>query len=105
MSLRTVPVSRCLDKKLLVFGYEIPDLLVVFFLLAILNFLFGQTSAKLFLVWLPTVALALVIRIGKRGKPDNYLVHFIRFHLRPRYFSAFTDPTILTSPPRLKRRK
>jgi hypothetical protein len=103
MSLRTAPVSKCLDKKLLIAGYEIPDLLAIFSLLSVLNFLFGQTQMKLALVWLPSLALAALIRIGKRGKPDNFLLHWVRFRLRPRYLSAFADPAIFTPPPKLRR--
>jgi hypothetical protein len=99
MELRSVSVSKCLDKKLLIFGYEVPDLLAIFFLLSILNFLFGQTTLKLFLVWLPVVALAVTLRVGKRGKPDNYLIHWFRFRIRPKYLSAFPEPTDSTSPP------
>ena len=42
--MRTVPVSKCLDKKLILFGYEVPDVLAIFLTLSILNFLFGQTG-------------------------------------------------------------
>lgn len=101
MGLKATPVSRCLDKKLLVFGYEVPDLLAVFFLLAILNFVFGQTSYRISMVWGPAAALAVVIRLGKRGKPDNYLVHLAKFKIKPRYLSAFSDPSKQIPPPKL----
>ena len=93
MSLRTVPVSRCLDKKLQIAGFEIPDLLAVFFLLSVLNFMFGKTEQKLLLIWLPSIVLAGVLRVSKRGKPDNYLVHFMRFHVRARSLFAFHEPS------------
>lgn len=102
MNLRTEPVSKCLEKKLLFLGFEVPDILAIFFLLSILNFLFGRTGAKLFLVWLPVVTLAITLRIGKRGKPDNYLVHLARFHTRPKYFSAFLSPEV-PRPPKVRR--
>jgi len=99
MALKTTSVSRCLDKKLLIAGYEIPDLLAIFFLLSLLNFLFGRTEMKLVLVWLPTLALATVLRIGKRDKPDNYLIHLARFQLRRKNLFAFNEPTEWPSPP------
>ena len=102
MSLKTTPVSRCLDKKLQISGYEIPDLLAIFFLLSILNFLFGRTDMKLALVWLPTISLATVLRIGKRGKPDNYLIHLVRYHLRKRNLFAFNEPSNWTTPPNIR---
>ena len=103
MELRTEPVSKCLEKKLLFLGFEIPDVLAIFFLLSVLNFLFGSAGAKLFLVWLPTLALAITLRIGKRGKPENYLVHLAKFHAKPKYYSAFLMPEI-PRPPRLRKR-
>jgi hypothetical protein len=101
--MRTVPVSKCLDKKLVMFGFEVIDLLAVFLTLSILNFLFGQTSLKVFLVWLPSLALALVLRYGKRGKPDKYLIHWLRFQIKPGTYSAFLDPSVNMPAPHLRR--
>jgi len=100
MEIRCTPVSQCLDKKLLVFGFEVPDLLAIFFCLACLNFIIRAPHLKLPLVWLPCLILAGILRLGKQGKPDNYLLHLVQFHFRPKYLSAFEDPSILTPPPR-----
>lgn len=105
MPLRSEPVSQCLEKKLLILGFEVPDVLAIFLLLSILNFLFGQTQSKLLLVWLPVVAIAIALRIGKRGKPDNYLIHLAQHHAKPKYYSAFIDSKEIPSPPHLKRKK
>ncbi len=102
MPLTATHVSKCLDKKLLIFGYEIPDLLVIFLTMSILNFIFGQSSFKLFLIWIPTGFLAAILRFGKRGKPDNYLVHWIRFQFRPGTLSAFPSPNQWKTPPNFK---
>lgn len=91
MSLKATPVSQCLDKKLQVMGYEIPDLLFIFSLLSVLNFLFGTSNLKLLTVWLPTLAIAIIIRIGKRGKPDNHLIHLFRFYFKPKTLCAFSE--------------
>lgn len=99
MHLKSTPVSRCLEKKLLFFGYELPDVVVIFLLLAGLNLAFGRTDHKLVLVWLPAIALAVTLRIAKRGKPDNFLIHWVRFQLRPRVLSAFPEPTVRFNPP------
>ena len=93
MSIRRTPVSRCLDKKLLLFGYEVFDLLAVFMLLAILNILFGGTRFELIICWLPPVVLAIFLKIFKKGKPDGYLLHFLRFQIKPKKLSAFSEPT------------
>jgi hypothetical protein len=91
---RNVPVSKCLDKKLVLMGYEIADVLAIFLTLSVLNFVFGQGPLEVALVWLPTVLLAIVLRVGKRGKPDKYLIHWMRYQFQPGVFSAFDDPSV-----------
>jgi hypothetical protein len=102
MSLHTTPVSRCLDKKLVLFGFEIPDLLAIFFVLSVLNYLLGWTGHRFFFVWCPSIALALTLRLGKRGKPENYLIHWLKFKLMPRYRAAFHEPSRYAAPPRIQ---
>jgi hypothetical protein len=77
-------------------GFEIVDLLVIFLTLSVLNFIFGD-GFKLFFVWLPTLALAASLWIGKRGKPENYLVHWVRFQIKPGVYSAFQDSDVPSS--------
>lgn len=91
MGLKTTAVSQCLDKKLKFLGFEIPDLLFILSFLSLLNFLFGAFQWKIFFVWVPTLILALVLRIGKHGKPDNYLLHKIRFLVQPKILKAFPE--------------
>lgn len=100
--MRTADVSKCLDKKLVMFGFEVFDILAIFLTLSILNFIFGQSSMNWLFVWLPTLAIALVLRYGKRGKPDKYLIHWLRFQIKPGILSAFSDPSQVVSPPKLK---
>lgn len=99
--MQSTEVSRCLDRKLTMCGFEIPDILAIFLSLSVLNFVFGRTSMKLVLVWLPTILLAAVLRWGKKGKPDKYLIHWLRFQIKPGVYSAFSDPSPVDSPPRL----
>lgn len=103
MPLRSEPTSKSLEKKLLILGFEVPDVLAIFLLLSVLNFIFGQTNYKLFLVWLPVATVAIILRISKRGKPDNYLPHLIKFHMRPKYLSAFKEPT-KSEPPKFRKK-
>lgn len=103
MALRSEPTSQSLEKKLLIMGFEVPDVLAIFLLLSILNFAFGHTNYKLALVWGPVALTAIVLRITKRGKPDNYLVHLGKYHTRPKYLSAFQDPQNTIPPPKLKK--
>jgi len=89
--MRTTGVSKCLERKLVLFGFEVFDLLAIFLVLSVLNLVFGQTALKWLFVWAPTIALALVLRFGKQGKPEKYLVHWIRFQTKPGVYSAFAD--------------
>lgn len=103
MPIRSEPTSKSLEKKLLILGFEVPDVLAIFLLISILNFLFGQTNYKLLLVWLPILIIALILRIGKRGKPDNYLVHLVKFHFQAKKLSAFAEPSKDNPPPKRKK--
>lgn len=72
-------------------GLEAPDLLFVLIFAAIMNLFFGTTSLALPLViMLPLVVLG-VLYLGKRDKPDGFLIHLIRFYLTPGFFSAGED--------------
>jgi len=89
MALKTSEVYRCLEKKTLVFGFEILDLFLVFVVLAVLNLLFKNMPYKFLLTWGPSIALGVFLRFSKAGKPDNHLVHLIRFQFAPGVLSAF----------------
>jgi hypothetical protein len=99
--MKTTSVSKSLDKKLTIFGFEVYDLLAIFIVLSTLNLLFGQSSLKLFFVWLPTIAIAALLRFGKRGRPDRFLVHWLRFQIKSGHLSAFEEPSDYVSPPHL----
>lgn len=81
-------VPRALDLKSKLFGFELPDLLLIFFNLALTNLLFGGTALRYPLVWGTSGSLALFIFFVKRGKPDNYIQHLGEYLFRPSYFSS-----------------
>ncbi|MBP9709082.1 MAG: hypothetical protein KBD78_15710 [Oligoflexales bacterium] len=91
MPLQQTTVPRSLDKKLTLFGYELAEILCIFILLAAMNLLVGQTSVLL--TWIPPLALAIFFRIGRKHRPENYLLHLLRFKFSPGVFTAFLDPT------------
>lgn len=105
MELKVTEVSRCLDKKMVIMGFEVPDLLFIFLTMSILNFLFGTTTLKWLFVWVPSAAIALTIKFTKRGKPDNYLIHWLRFQIKPGVLKSFPEPTNQTPPPTFSKRK
>ena len=102
MNLRSEPVSRSLDRKLKMFGFEVPDILAIFLVLTILNLVFGNSQYKLIYTWTPAIFLAIILRVGKRGKPDDFIIHFVKFYTRPNYYCAYECPTKDTCPPKLK---
>lgn len=102
MNLKTTSVAKCLDKRLLLFGFEVFDVLGIFLTLSVLNFVFGQTSFKIVFVWVPTALLAAVLHFGKKGKPDGFLIHWLRFQLKPGTFKAFPDASHWVSPPSIQ---
>ena len=85
-------VPRALEMKSKLFGFELPDLLVIFSNLAITNLIFGSTSFRYPLVWGTTVGLAAFLFFSKKGKPDNYLQHLGEFWASPTTrFAALHD--------------
>src|SRR5271170_2118103 len=89
MALKTSEVYRCLEKKTLVLGFEMVDLFAVFTLFSILNLLLSGIRYKFLLTAGPALGLALLLRLGKAGKPENFMVHWIRFQFAPGVLSAF----------------
>ncbi len=104
MEIRVTPISKCLDKKLKIMGFEVIDLFAIFLTISVLNFIFGNTEFKLILVWTPSIVLAATLFYSKRGKADNYLSHWIRYQFSPARFEAFQNPKNWKSPPKSKLR-
>lgn len=86
--LLTTKVPRALDMKTKLFGFELPDLLLIFLNLSFTNFLFGGMQIRYLLVWGTTLGLALSLFFLKRGRPDSYLQHLGEFLLQPGYRAA-----------------
>jgi hypothetical protein len=86
--LMTTKVPRALEMKSKLFGFELPDLLLIFMNLAITNLVFGTTSFRYPLVWGTTLGLALVLFFAKRGRPDNFLQHLGEYISTPAYRAA-----------------
>lgn len=91
--LETTRVPRALEMKSKLFGFELPDLLLIFFTLALTNFIFGSTTFRYPLVWGTTLSLALFLFFAKRGKPDSYLQHLGEYLASPSYFAGGAPDT------------
>ncbi len=90
MEIKTSKVFKCLEKKTLIFGFEIFDVFLLCILLSALNLTFASSDWKLFYTWVPVATVAIGLRTFKKGKPDNYLQHFLRFQFSPGIYSAFS---------------
>jgi len=86
--LLTTRVPRSLEMKSKLFGFELPDLLLIFFNMAVTNMVFGTTSFRYPLVWGTTLSLALFLYFFKRGRPENYLQDYGEFITSPTLRSA-----------------
>lgn len=82
-------VSRSLDRKTLIFWLEVTDIFVVMMFCSILNFVFGGTGMKLYFVYLPTLLLAATLIIVKRGKPEKFLIHFLKYQFQTKHLRCF----------------
>lgn len=81
-------VPRALEMKTKLFGFELPDLLLIFLNLSITNLIFGASTFRYLLVWGTTLGLALFLFFAKRGRPDNYLQHLGEYLTSPSYRAA-----------------
>jgi len=93
MALESSTVYKCLEKKTLILGFEVVDLFLMSVLLCVLNFVFVDSSMKLFFTFGPVAIVAALLRIMKMGKAENYLLHWIRFQIAPGVFKAWPRAT------------
>jgi len=81
--LNTSTVHRKLDAKFKIGGIEAADLLSVLLAAAVLNLFLGRFSfGPIFIFGIPGI-LFFVLYFGKRGKPEGYLLHALKFYLLP----------------------
>lgn len=81
--LNTSTVHRKLDAKFKIGGIEAADLLSVLLAAAVLNLFLGRFSfGPIFIFGIPGL-LFFVLYFGKRGKPEGYLPHALKFYLSP----------------------
>lgn len=79
--LKSSTVHRKLDAKFKIGGMEAMDLLSVLLAAAILNLFLGRLSfGPLFIFGIPGI-LFFALYFGKRGKPDGYLMHALKFYI------------------------
>lgn len=82
-------VSRSLDRKTLILWLEITDIFALVTFCSVLNVMFGGTGLKMYFVYFPTLVLGVTLVLAKRGKPEGFLIHFLKFHLQPKHLTCF----------------
>jgi len=87
--LEVTKVSRSLDRKTTILWLELADIFVLVTTCSLLNLMFGGTYLKTYLVYAPTFMLALTLILSKRGKPENFLLHYLAYRFRPKTLSCF----------------
>ena len=81
--LKTSMVYRKLDAKFKIGGVDATDLLAVLLVGAVMNLVFGRLSiGSIFIFGIPGI-LFCALYFGKRGKPEGYLIHALRFYITP----------------------
>ena len=70
---------------------EAHDLIFILLFASIMNLLFGGTRFALYLVFVLPSLLAFVLWVGKRGKPDSFLVHWLRYYFQAGHFVAGSE--------------
>lgn len=79
--LKTSTVHRNLDAKFKIGGIEAADLLAVLLTGAVMNLIFGRLSiGPIFIFGVPGI-LFFALYFGKRGKPEGYLMHALKFFI------------------------
>ncbi|MCI5072687.1 hypothetical protein MRY82_07095 [bacterium] len=81
-------IHRHLDSQFKILGFNAQDLLLVLLIASINNLIFGQTPLNLIMVFIVPAVLALLLILGKRNKPDDFLKHYLRYQSQSGFFSA-----------------
>ena len=96
-SLLTSTVPRTLDTKSKILGLELSDVLLLLLNLSVQNLIFGATHLKIPMVFGTNIALAALLFIFKRGKPDQFIQHFFEYLVTPTVKSANRADQIYSS--------
>ena len=72
-------------------GMEAHDLIFILLFASIMNLLFGGTRLAFYMVFVLPAFMVLGLWIGKRGKPDGFLLHWLRYYFQAGHFVAGSE--------------
>lgn len=88
MSLAMSKTYKGLSINMKVGSFDAFDLIICLILGAISSVIFGGSKfAALFVVFIPLTML-LILHFSKRGKPEGFLLHLIKYLLSPGHYLA-----------------
>lgn len=82
--LLTSRVYKNINKKTLIFGFELFDCFLILATFAILNFVLGGSLVA----WIVPVIVMIILYFGKKNRPEGYLLDLVQFLAAPKVFSA-----------------
>ena len=85
-------VHRNLDAKFKIGNLEALDILAALIFGAVMNLFFGGTFLEIPIVIGGPVLIIAILYFGKRGKPERFMVHLMRFYLQPGFFQSNEEP-------------
>ena len=91
MELNCSKVHRNLDVKLKMMGMDAHELIFILLFASVMNLLFGGTRLALYLVFVLPSLMALVLVVGKKDKPNGFLVHWLRYYFQAGHFVAGSE--------------
>ena len=85
-------VHQNLDAKFKIGSLEAFDLILSLVFSAVMNLFFSGTALEIPTVIVGPVVVMAILYFGKKGKPENHIVHFVRYYLDEGFFSSGEEP-------------
>ncbi|MBF0363677.1 MAG: hypothetical protein HQK49_21845 [Oligoflexia bacterium] len=86
--LKSSVVHKNLEMKIKLVGVELADLLLVLLFSSVMNLLFRDTAISWLMVFVLPLLLGVILHFGKKNKPDNFILHFIKYYFIPGQMAA-----------------
>lgn len=91
MELKSSSVHRHLEVKWKIGPFEGLDLLIILIIASSMNLIFGNSRIGFYMVFVLPSILAIILYLGKRGKPEGYLFHLLKYLTSKGHFLAGSE--------------